>query len=42
MDQIAAQITGDPGGMVVVVDGSPGVEGALAAEVAVRDRDRNV
>jgi 4-amino-4-deoxy-L-arabinose transferase-like glycosyltransferase len=40
MDRVAAQLTAHPGGWVVVVDGHSGTEGALAAEVALRDRAR--
>jgi putative flippase GtrA/4-amino-4-deoxy-L-arabinose transferase-like glycosyltransferase len=40
MDQVAAQITAQQGGMVVVVDGHSGTEGALTAEVALRDNTR--
>ena len=37
MDLVAAQITEQASGMVAVIDGSPGAEGALTAEVALRD-----
>ena len=37
MDFAAVRLTGKPGGMVVVIDGNAGAEGALTAEVALRD-----
>jgi hypothetical protein len=40
MDLVAAQVTEQAGGMVIVIDGSPGAEGALTAEVALRDLGR--
>lgn len=40
MDLVAAQITGQPGGMVMVIDGNSGAEGSFAAEVALRDTGR--
>lgn len=40
MDLVAAQLTERPGGGVIVIDGSPGAEGALTAEVVLRDLDR--
>lgn len=40
MDLVAAQLTDQPGGGVVVIDGSPGAEGALTAEVVLRDLGR--
>ena len=42
MDLVAAQITAHPGGMVVVIDGHGGTEGAFVAEVALRDRARQI
>lgn len=40
MDLVAAQVAEQPGGLVVVIDGNAGAEGALAAEVALRDPAR--
>lgn len=40
MDLVAAEITTQLGGSVIVIDGSPGAEGALTAEVALRDLER--
>ena len=40
MDQVARELASRPGGQVVVVDGHAGTEGALASEVALRDRAR--
>jgi len=40
MDLVAAEITTNPTGLVVVVDGHSGTEGSLAAEVALRDTTR--
>lgn len=37
MDLVATQIAEQPGGMVAVIDGNPGAEGAFTAEVALRD-----
>ncbi|MBL1264980.1 GtrA family protein [Methylomicrobium sp. RS1] len=37
MDLIANEITKHPGGRVIVIDGNAGAEGALAAEVALKD-----
>ncbi|MCD2451803.1 GtrA family protein [Methylicorpusculum oleiharenae] len=40
MDLVAAQLNKQSGSRVVVIDGSPGAEGALTAEVVLRDLGR--
>jgi len=40
MDLVATQIAKAPDGMVVVIDGSPGVEGAFTSELALRDKNQ--
>lgn len=39
MDIVANEVTSNPNGMVIVIDGNSGSEGALTAEVAIRDFD---
>jgi hypothetical protein len=40
MAEAAQWVSDQPAGIVVVVDGNPGVEGSLISEVALRDRTR--
>lgn len=39
MSEVAQWLARQPEGMVVVIDGDPGAEGALIAEVALRDKE---
>jgi len=40
MDLVAAQLTKQPGGEVIVIDGSPGAEGSLTSEIVLLDLGR--
>lgn len=42
MNLVATQLTEQPDGRVVVIDGNSGAEGALTSEVAIRDHGRKI